>query len=366
LPAIDDEIGVDYLNNALRRAGRKPPAGDVASFPVGAGNSGARVVGISGTDAGRFVLKKIRNHPNSWWSRLVGSSSYEVDLWRSGVTRNLPAPLGTPTLDIAYHTRSNEWWILMEDVSAHRLTAANFDSDRFSWIFDGLNRFHDNYLDPEKIPVPICSLKRHAEVFIEPMLVAAGRERPHEWLKLMGSRPRYSESVPKMEKFFGAKNFDFYLDLGENRDQWLAALSAFPATLLHGDLQWGHMALVSPRKCLLIDWNMPVLGPPAADMAWCWFLDFWCFPPRDGLPPEARDALRNKYLRSLREDTGWGASEGETERSWHLSWLRAFVELGWCLAMPSVAGDQADQQNEIALKCDLALDQAKYVVDKYL
>ena len=41
----------------------------------------------------------------------------EGPLWLSGATRELPAPVACPTVDLAVHVDSDEWWMLMRDVS---------------------------------------------------------------------------------------------------------------------------------------------------------------------------------------------------------------------------------------------------------
>jgi len=76
------------------------------------GRTGARVVAIRPG----YVLKALPR--NNWrLAAMQAPDAGEGPLWLSGATRELPAPVACPTLDVAVHVANDEWWMLMRDVS---------------------------------------------------------------------------------------------------------------------------------------------------------------------------------------------------------------------------------------------------------
>src|SRR5258707_14935424 len=115
LPVIEGEIDAAYLAAALKRAGRVASVDRMTSTPFGDGRSATPVYAVA-SSAGRHALKVFARR--SWWSELSGIDCIEVELWSRGTTRDLPAPLESPTIDIAFHAARDAYWMLMDDVSA--------------------------------------------------------------------------------------------------------------------------------------------------------------------------------------------------------------------------------------------------------
>src|SRR6478609_7728448 len=115
VPIVDGEIDAAYLAAALKRAGRGASIDRIELKPFDDGRSATPVYAIA-SPAGRHALKVFARR--SWWSELSGFDCIEVELWTGGTTRALPAPLSCPTIDVAFHAGRDEYWMLMDDVSA--------------------------------------------------------------------------------------------------------------------------------------------------------------------------------------------------------------------------------------------------------
>jgi thiamine kinase-like enzyme len=171
--------------------------------------------------------------------------------------------------------------------------------------------------------------------------------------------------VPVLLDVLGSNDSDFYLELCEQRRRWLAPLSGLPQTVVHGDLRRAKIAFLPAGRISLFDWDFACLAPAAADLAWYWFLHFWCYPPKDGRPPEDREPLKLCYLQALEEALG-GLDRTEFERAWELSWLKVFAQLGFCLVDPLVAEHSEEDVARVRALCSKAIDRAKRIVDTHV
>jgi hypothetical protein len=366
LPEIVGGVDSDYMSEALARARRPSEVSEMTITPISGGLSQARILRITISGSQSFILKKIGNDSEGWWPKLIGGSIFEVQLWKQGITRNLPAPLFAPTLDVCFNSSSNEWWILMDDVSKFIIRADRLEVPKISWMFEGLARFHAKYMNTsELVTIPACSLDTHVRIFTEPILYLAGTSGTAPWARRIAERPQYSEVFPLLQEFFRPSDLDFYLSICKQRESWLPLLKALPQTLLHGDLHRKHIAPVTPSQVYSFDWNLPVCGPATADLTWCWFLNFWCFPPYNSKPIE-HEPLRKIYIKRLGELMTSCGSAHDLERSWQLSWLKTFAQLGWCLVLPARGTNDQTQKDKVKALVEQAVIEARHIADKHL
>lgn len=108
-------------------------------------------------------------------------------------------------------------------------------------------------------------------------------------------------------------------DLSRDPSPIVAALSAGPTTLLHGDWKLGNLGATGATT-ILLDWDRCGAGAPLVDVAW--YLAVNC----DRLP-ESKEATLQTYRRSLE-------TAGVDSSSWWDAQLRpalagAFLQLGW-------------------------------------
>ena len=280
-------------------AGRRRSAAS-RSTRLDGGRISANVFSLK-TDAGAFVLKKFM--PEPWRVALFGSAFNEPALWICGLTRSLPEPLSCPTIDVAFHRERGECWMLMDDVSAGVAPRGTFDEPPFaccSTASRACTRGIGSRLGSRELP--ILTLDQHTAMFTDPCAAVGGRAEPAGWVaEVLDKVFLFRTYVPVLLDVLGSADGDFYLDLCQHRDRWLAPLSRSPQTLIHGDLRRANIAVAAVGQMSLFDWDFACRAPAAADLAWYWFLHFWCYPPRDGLAPEDREPLRDYYVQRLEE-----------------------------------------------------------------
>lgn len=363
-PTIDGEVDASYLSAALQRAGRPARIGDLDVVRLDGGRISANVLSLK-ADAHAFVLKKFLAEP--WRVSLFSTAFNEPALWTGGLTRSLPAPLSCPTIDVAFHRERGECWMLMDDVSAGVAPRGTFDEGSFRGLLDGLARLHARYWEQEARSgeLPILTLQQHTAMFADPCAAVGGRAGRPDWVpEVLDKVFLFRTYVPVLLDVLGSADGDFYLDLCEHRERWLAPLSRLPQTVIHGDLRRANIATL-PSAISLFDWDFACRAPAAADLAWYWLLHFWCYPPSDGRAPEDREPLAAYYLERLNEALGQQLDRAEFERAWDLSWLKVLAQVGFCLADPLVGAHTPEDVARVRAQCRKAIDRAKRIADAH-
>jgi Phosphotransferase enzyme family len=365
LPAIDDgEADASYLSAALQRAGRPARIGDLDVAGLGGGRISANVLSLK-ADAGAFVLKKFLAEP--WRVSLFGTAFNEPALWTGGFTRSLPAPLSCPTIDVAFHRERGECWMLMDDVSAGVAPRGTFEEGSFRLLLDGLARLHARNWGQgaDSGELPILTLEQHTAMFADPCAAVGGRAGRPDWVpEVLDKVFLFRTYVPVLLDVLGSADGDFYLDLCEHRERWLAPLSKAPQTVIHGDLRRANIAIL-PSAISLFDWDFACRAPAAADLAWYWLLHFWCYPPSDGRTPEDREPHWAYYVERLNEALGRQLDRAAFERAWDLSWLKVLAQVGFCLADPLVGAHTQEDVARVRAQCRKAIDRAKRIADTH-
>jgi hypothetical protein len=366
LPAIQGTVDAGYLSAALGRAGRRAQIGRLDCAQLDGGRISANVFSIQ-TDAGAFVLKKFT--PEPWRLSLFGSAFNEPALWASGLTRSrLEPPLSCPTVDVAFHRERGECWMLMDDVSAGIAPRGSFDEAAFRRLLDGLASLHGRYWEQTSslLELPLLTLEQHVAMFTEPCAAAGGRTEPSGWVaELLDKVFLFRTYVPVLLDVLGSSDGDFYLDLCQHRERWLAPLASLPRTLVHGDIRRANVAALPPGNVSLFDWDVACQAPAAVDLTWYWFLHFWCYPPRDGRTIEDRAPLRAYYAERLDEALGGQLDRAAFDRSWDLGWLKVFAQLGFCLADALVGTPSVADIARVRVLCKKAIDEAKRIADAH-
>jgi hypothetical protein len=360
---------LSYLGTALCRAGRTLDADAVELATLAGGRSGQPVYGLRalrrGEPAGRYVVKVVS--ASSARPRATGCGCIEANLWHNGVMQSLPAPLSCPTIDVAREADGDRWWILMDDVSDGILPRGVFDAERLTRMVRALAGMHAAYWERGNgLAGVVATLDATTAALAEPVLFIARGRQVTDWVsQFVDETPHFRAFVPPFLDVLGASDADFYLALCEHRSPWLAPLDAQPKTLTQGDLRRANVAIFADRVSLF-DWDLATYAPAACDLLWYWFLQFWAYPPSDGLLPEAREPLRQTYIDALDSALGGGLDRPAFDKSWDLAWLRTFVQLGCCLADP-IAGDHtAADRARVEERCARAIGHARRIVDKHV
>ncbi|MCC5859557.1 MAG: phosphotransferase [Ectothiorhodospiraceae bacterium] len=326
-----DAPDAGYLAAALNRAGRAfDRSREIHVEALTGGRTGAGVYRLK--DAGRtsYVLKRI---PRNRAIREALGHEGEGLAWLRNITRAPPPPLINPTLDVAINTHRDEWWLLMEDVSAGIQSRGEWVEAHSRRLFEAIADLHAAWWEVgERGLEGVGSLAGTTGVLVEvASYVGTGRDGA-PWVARVGEEfPVPGILLPDFLEAAGPDNARFYLELLESWPQLVERLNAHPATLLHGDLRRANIAFVD-GQVVLFDWEFAATGPAATDLAWHWFLHYWAYPPDDGRTVEDRLWLREAYLARLEQCLGRAVNRGDFLATWDLGWLRVFCQLGFVLA----------------------------------
>jgi len=319
----------DYLQAAQARG--VVPAGHriLALEPLTGGRTGARVVAIRPG----YVLKAL-SRDNWRLAAMQAPEAGEGPLWLSGATRELPAPVACPTVDVAVHVDNDEWWMLMRDVSEGIRPRGTFAERDEKALLAAIARMHAHYWDGRNglDRLPLAPVRGVTAAFAEPVAFAAGRAQPSaDWVPgVVRDFTPLRTLLPVFLEMLDPADADFFILLASDRS-WHRGLDAATPTLNHGDLRRANIAFTGETVTLL-DWELASRAPAACDLQHHWFLHFWAYPPNDGRPAESRAPLRDFYLAELEAVLGRGIDRGEFERTWDLAWLRTLTMIGICLA----------------------------------
>jgi hypothetical protein len=337
----------DYLRDAEVR-GVVPAGYRVLGLePLTGGRTGARVIAIRPG----YVLKVL---PRNTWrvAAMLAPDAGEGPLWLSGATRELPAPVGCPTVDVVAHVDNDEWWMLMRDVSEGIRPRGAFTERDERVLLAAMARLHAHYWDGRNglDGLPLAPIRGTTAALAEPIAFVAGRAEPSaDWVaRCVEDFTPLRMLLPTFLEMLGPVDADFFIQLAADRS-WHRGLDDATPTLNHGDLRRANIAIAGGRVAL-IDWEFASRAPAACDLQHHWFLHFWAYPPGDGRPPEARSPLRDFYVAELEAALGRPIDRGEFERTWDLGWLRVMSMLGFCLAdVPDPAAPEARRRAKAAI-----------------
>jgi len=366
LPVVDGEPDAAYLTAALRRCGRTAVVDRVEVTALTGGRQSNKVLSLKSRSAGAYVLKSLPRA--SWRDRIFKVGNVEPALWAAGVTPDLPWPLKCPTIDLAYHAARDEHWMLMDDVSQGIMGRGAYDEERLKRLFAALAGLHAKYWEKDALAsLPLVSLEASVAYFAEPAAALGGRVPADGWVKdVIDNFVVLKPLLPVFLETLGPTDAKFYLDLCQNRADWVAALQTLPQTLVHGDVRRANIAPLATGAVSLFDWELASRAPAASDVTWYWFLQFWCYPPSDGLDVADREPLRERYVEWLKELLGPRFDRATFDRSWDLCWLKVFVQLGFCLIDPLVGEHTTEDAERVRRTVGRAVDEAKRIYDVHV
>lgn len=357
---VDDDR---YLAEALRRGAREPRRCIESQILTG-GRTGASVTAVRTEGGKRFVVKQIPE--DRGFSSALGTRG-EGPLWLSGGTRAIPEPAFNPTLDVAYHEVGQEWWLLMDDISSGLVERGAWTEAHSRRLFQAIARLHARYWQrkQELAQIPLAPLPRTTAAMAEVAFYVGGGGPAREHWVPQGARDYQVPGVllPRFLEVLGPRDADNYLELTGNWRHWHESLEHPPFTLLHGDLRRANIAFLG-REIGLIDWEFAACGHPAADLQWHGFLHYWAYAP-DGRFGD-RPALREHYLDCVEQILGTRINRSAFTVAWEVAWLRAFVQLGYCLA--DGIGDGADDSESTWRRaaCRAAIQRACKIAESHV
>jgi hypothetical protein len=131
------------------------------------------------------------------------------------------------------------------------------------------------------------------------------------------------------------------------------------------DLRRANISFVGD-DVVLFDWELASSGPCARDLQWYWFLQFWAYPPDDGLHPEDRRGLLDTYLETLERERSAKLERAAFDASCELAWLSVLCQIGCCLADPLTGSPSAEVVARAKGVIAAAIDRARRIHDRHV
>jgi hypothetical protein len=303
-------------------------AGVVSREPlaVADGRSGSLLERVTLAGGELLVVKHVRDG-GDWIMRASHDHGRAAELWSSGVLGRVPEVIDHAVLGAEQVTGG--WVVIMRDVSAalvpDHARISRADSRR---VLEAAAALHAAFADGP--PLRLCPLADRYG-FLSPATARREAGGADEVPGLIGRGwERFAEVAP-------ADVAGPVLAVAERPEPFAAALSAFPSTLVQGDLKLGNLGFTEDRVVML-DWGTQTGWAPAAvEVAWYLAINW-----------SRIDATREQVLDDFR------AAEGgrHDEDALRLALLGGLVQLGWDKALH--AGGHPDPAIRAREAADLA------------
>jgi hypothetical protein len=284
-------------------------AGVVSREPlaVADGRSGSLLERVTLAGGETLVVKHVRDG-GDWIMRASHDHGRAAELWSSGVLGRVPEVIDHAVLGAEQVTGG--WVVIMRDVSAalvpDHARISRADSRR---VLEAAAALHAAFADGP--PLRLCPLADRYG-FLSPATARREAGGADEVPGLIGRGwERFAEIAP-------ADVAGPVLAVAERPEPFAAALSAFPSTLVQGDLKLGNLGFTGDRVVML-DWGTQTGWAPAAvEVAWYLAINW-----------SRIDATREQVLDDFR------AAEGgrHDEDALRLALLGGLVQLGWDKAL---------------------------------
>ena len=284
-------------------------AGVVSREPlaVADGRSGSLLERVTLAGGETLVVKHVRDG-GDWIMRASHDHGRAAELWSSGVLARVPEVIDHAVLGA--EQVAGGWVVIMRDVSAalvpDHARISRADSRR---VLEAAAALHAAFADGP--PLALCPLADRYG-FLSPATARREAGGADEVPGLIGRGwERFAEVAP-------ADVAGPVLAVAERPEPFAAALSAFPSTLVQGDLKLGNLGFTGDRVVML-DWGTQTGWAPAAvEVAWYLAINW-----------SRIDATREQVLDDFR------AAEGgrHDEDALRLALLGGLVQLGWDKAL---------------------------------
>ena len=306
---------------------------EVRGEPLSAdGKSGAHMERVV-VDRQSYVLKYL--HPaDDWLMRATGDDHYRpLTLWRHGWMDRLPDCIDHAVVGAAWEERPDgpAGVLVMRDVGASLIPDGDvrIPLGQHLDLIDHMARMHVAFWGCRDT-IGLLELSERF-VWFGPQL--AERERARG-----GTDPVPTRFVPAgWERFLerAPRAADVVFSLLDDPTPLVAALDDTPQTLIHGDWKAANLGSHPDGRTILLDWDLPGVAPPCAEIAWYVCLN------RARLPQSKEDTLlayRDALERHGVDTRSWW------ERQCLLSLLGTLLLFGWEKAL----GDDAEAAAELA------------------
>ncbi|MBZ0234856.1 MAG: aminoglycoside phosphotransferase family protein, partial [Deltaproteobacteria bacterium] len=303
-----------------------------------------------------FVRKHV---PTASWRQpgMGRSDGGEPALWVHGAVRSLGPRVRWPVVDVAWDAEGDAYVMLMDDVAPGIRGRGAFSRADSHAFFGALADMHARFMGGAALAdAPLPDVTGTIRVFTAPLLHLVGRRPSDEpWVTAMLDDFQVMRHfAPRFLELLGPTRADDYLALCDD-DVWPQRLAHHPATLLHGDPRRANISFDGDGDGVaLFDWELAAVGPPACDLQWHCFLNYWAYPPEGSAAGDPCDDLRDHYVAALEAQLGRGIDRAAFLESWGLGWLKSMVTIG-CVLADGATAETAVRAVERALEARAAL-----------
>jgi hypothetical protein len=271
------------------------------------GRSGSLLERVTLAGGEALVVKHVQDG-GDWIMRASHDHGRAAELWSEGVLARVPEVIDHAVLGA--EQVEGGWVVIMRDVSAALVPDhARITRDDSRRVLEAAAALHAAFEDGP--PLALCSMADRYQL-LSPATTRREAGGADEVPRLIGRGwERFAELVP-------ADVAEPVLAVLERPEPFAAALSAFPSTLIQGDLKLGNLGFNGDRVVML-DWGTQTGWAPAAvEVAWYLAINW-----------SRIDATREQVLDDFR------AAEGERhdEDALRLALLGGLVQLGWDKAL---------------------------------
>jgi hypothetical protein len=259
--------------------------------------------------------------------------------WLSGLLDRLPPCIDHAVVGCAHD--GDGWALLMRDIGASLIPPgdASISTAQQRTFLEHMARMHAAFWEEAGWRDPDFGFISLADHYLALSPAMGARER-HDPNPIPGMIERGWSLLPEV---VAPDIVGVVRALHADPSPLVAALSAFPQTVVHGDWKLGNLGLTddpAPRTVLL-DWAAVGVAPPVTDLGWYLAVN-------SARLPESREAtiaaFRDSLTRALagRFDAAWW------EPQLAIGLVGAFLQLGWPKVLGALEGSPSVQARERA------------------
>ncbi|MEZ4675970.1 MAG: phosphotransferase [Caldilineaceae bacterium] len=262
--SVEEMLAPENLSQLLQT-----PVKDVQfrSFAGQTGFSSSRLLTVEtgpGADE-RFVLKRMKMGTDWTMRASADDRCRSVTLWQHGLLDQLRPAIEHAIVACCHD--GDGWAILMRDISVGLFRHGQALSPQTIYsLLDGLAAMHAHFWQAPELRDPVLGLCDSAGLLqmFSPLMVAQleGITTKHPEMLTKGWQILLENVAPEVAAILA--------QLMANPQPLLTVLNAQPWTLVHGNLQFGNMALLpsEPTQPVFFDWQTAGYSSAILDLAW--------------------------------------------------------------------------------------------------
>lgn len=260
-PSVEEMLHPAALAQALSRPVRSVARRLVAVKGWGSTDPVFEGVSLDGESTASLIVKHMYQSTD-WEAISIGvATDRQVAIWESGVLDRLPDAIGHAVVSAARFDGGCA--LLMRNLDEHFLADdTDVSTECATDVLRGLAAMHATFWqDPPTADLGggMCDLGRWLSMVSPAMLAELAQVLPG--MEVVVGISGAWQQLPNLVDSGAVRDLRA---LADDPARAVAALSAYPTTLLHGDVRMANVAWDGTRATL-VDWK-PIAGPPGIDL----------------------------------------------------------------------------------------------------